>query len=141
MEGRHCALCEADVTLPDAVIVERTDHWLVYVHPRYPTPGQVWVQTTEHVEGSWAMNPGQAASFGDVLQRAARAVRIGHRAERVYLVSFGENHQHFHAMLIARRLEDASNRGLALVAQNLVETGEEDLPGASEAAAALRACL
>jgi diadenosine tetraphosphate (Ap4A) HIT family hydrolase len=128
LDDGDCKLCRDLRTLPSAFVVLETDDWIVFVNQDYLRPGCVWVQAKEHVEGLWAMTDDQAATFGVVTRATSVAMRAAFDAQKIYLVSFGENHPHFHALLIARTNEhvDAADRGLSLVGAYLASKGAAD---------------
>ena len=135
----ECGLCAQLHELPTDAVVLRTGDWAVYVNPSYPGQECVWVQAVSHVEGPWALSDAQAGSFGVVMRAAATGLREARGAERVYVISMGENHQHFHALLIARRADiSPEGRGLTLVGTILGAKGAPDRVAAAAMAADIR---
>lgn len=137
----ECSLCEVVDRLPDSLILASDAAWITYVHPSLADAGCVWVQTRQHVHGIWSMNEEQSSTMGTVMARAAEALRRSRGAERVYMVSFGENHPHMHALLVARPPGEGhgSLRGTALVETVLRQMGESSLDRAAQMAAEIRA--
>jgi diadenosine tetraphosphate (Ap4A) HIT family hydrolase len=141
MERVHkCALCRAVEQLPAETVVAAGDEWLTYVHPDLAQENCLWVQTRQHVEGLWSMTESQAASMGPTVSRAAQALRRARSAERVYVVSFGENHPHIHALVIARPPANRATepRGTDLVAAVMSGFGHTDAAAAGRIAGSLR---
>jgi diadenosine tetraphosphate (Ap4A) HIT family hydrolase len=137
-----CALCADLEVLPAGAVVIDEPEWVVFVHPSYRRDGCLWVQAREHVEGLWSLTDAQAASFAEVARSSAAALRSAAAAPRVYVVSFGENFPHFHALLIARGDDvPPSDRGLELVGSHLRSKDDRDDAAAIVKAAALRAHL
>lgn len=141
-DAGECGLCAQLHDLPGEAVVLQTGDWAVYVNPSYPGQECVWVQAVSHVEGPWALSDAQADSFGPVVRAAATGLREARGAERIYVVSFGENHQHFHALVIARRADiGAQGRGLSLVGAILGSKGTPNVSAAAAMAADIRSHL
>jgi diadenosine tetraphosphate (Ap4A) HIT family hydrolase len=139
-EDGTCTLCRVVDSLPDSLVLASDGNWITYLHPSIPEPNCLWVQTRRHVEGVWSIEEAEAAAMGAAIRRAADALRRTRATERVYLISFGENHLHMHALVLRRPPGQgaAGLRGTALVDSVLSCMGEVDLEEAERVAAELR---
>jgi diadenosine tetraphosphate (Ap4A) HIT family hydrolase len=115
--GDSCHLCQdmPDPTSP--LVVLDTSDWSVFVREDSRL-GCVWLQAKEHVEGLWAMTEQQVATLGSVMRATSAAMCAALNAEKIYLISLGERHAHFHALLIARTGTD-EEKAIPLVALHL----------------------
>lgn len=93
-----CTLEDAD----PAAVVYRDDRWACEVANGYEVPGWYFLRLRRHSEGWDGLTPEEAADFGIVSQRIARAIQEATGAPTVYFMSFGENYPHFHFLVIAR---------------------------------------
>jgi diadenosine tetraphosphate (Ap4A) HIT family hydrolase len=132
-----CELCRRVREGDPSLTVIDTPVWRVFLNEQFPAPGLVWVCAKEHVEGLWALTDEQAASWAVVLRQTAQAMRAALAAERVYVAHFGENHPHFHAVLLNRSAgqESPAEKGVSLLAATLAA---KSAPDAADAAAAAR---
>ncbi|HXP58638.1 MAG TPA: hypothetical protein VN847_27005 [Streptosporangiaceae bacterium] len=93
-----CAMEDAD----DAVVVARDDLWACEVVPGYEVPGWFVLRTRRHAIGLPGLTPEELASFGPRARDAVAAVTEATGAPATYLMSFGENYRHYHALIAAR---------------------------------------
>ncbi|MDR0359568.1 MAG: hypothetical protein LBJ87_08920 [bacterium] len=98
----ECRICGYERQPPPGGWFFQTDHWSVGRHPTMQVPGWVACQLRRHAAGLADMTAEELASMGPTLALAARAIQDQTDAERVYFVSFGENHPHVHVVLIPR---------------------------------------
>lgn len=109
-----CALEDADA---DAIVL-RDETWSCEIPPGLEAPGWFFLRLRRHAEGWAGLTPGEAAGFGAVSQRVDAAIRAATGVEKVYFMNFGENHPHFHYLVIARPLDlEPAARGAAIVSQ------------------------
>lgn len=116
MSISNCSMCGvlADAAPPEVVV--KSPLWTAGVFR--DVPGWIVVRTTEHVEAVWDLSDDHAATLGELVVALSRAVRAACAAERVYLASFGENHAHFHLLVVPRSAGVAVvDRGAALLAR------------------------
>ncbi len=73
--------------------------------------GTLFIESRRHFLDFSQMNPEEAASLGQLLQRIYHELKELTRAERIYQLSTMEGVPHFHAWLVPRRQSDAE-RGL-----------------------------
>jgi diadenosine tetraphosphate (Ap4A) HIT family hydrolase len=93
-----CAMEDAD----DAVVVARDDLWACEVVPGYEVPGWFVLRTRRHAIGLPGLTLEELASFGPRARDAIAAVTEATGAPATYLMSFGENYRHYHALIAAR---------------------------------------
>lgn len=118
-----CELCRFEDSAegePPGGWVARGPRWAVRVPHDLPYPGWLVVQARRHVESIADLDPQEAATFGPTVVTTSRAITEVTGAERVYLLVFGENQRHFHALLAARTPEiPQTERGPALIVKRL----------------------
>ena len=97
-----CAMCVlvGDEPAGGWVLVEQ--EWAACVMPGFEVPGWLVVIALRHVESLADLDDEQQRSLGLVLARLSGGIRSVLGAEKVYLLSFGENHPHLHLMLMSR---------------------------------------
>ena len=112
-----CIPCALEDAAAESIVL-RDETWSVEIPPGLEAPGWYFLRLRRHAEGWNGLTPEEAAGFGAVSQRLEAAIRSATGVEKVYFMSFGENHPHFHYLVIARPLElDATARGAAIVAR------------------------
>ncbi|GLI26939.1 hypothetical protein ARHIZOSPH14_11810 [Agromyces rhizosphaerae] len=111
-----CLPCELEHADASA-IVYRDERWACEVAEGYDVPGWFVLRLRRHAEGWGGLSATDAAEFGVVSQRIATAVQEATGAPNVYFLSFGENHRHFHFLVIARPADlDPTLTGAAILA-------------------------
>lgn len=100
--SEDCRICDYERQPPPGGWFFQTEHWSVGRHPTMQVPGWVACQLRRHAPGLADMTAEELASMGPTLATVARAITEHTDAERVYFVSFGENHRHVHVVLIPR---------------------------------------
>ena len=93
-----CAMEDAD----DAVVVARDDLWALEIVPGYEVPGWFVLRSRRHALGLPGLTPEELATFGPRARDAVAAVTEVTGAPATYLMTFGENYRHFHALIPAR---------------------------------------
>ncbi|MGI5129915.1 hypothetical protein ACQEVB_24155 [Pseudonocardia sp. CA-107938] len=96
-----CLPCSLETADP-ATVVFCDELWSCEIFPGYEVPGWFVLRARRHVVGTDGLDDDEAATYGVRLRDLTRAVRTGVGAERVYAVVFGEQHPHFHTLVIAR---------------------------------------
>lgn len=115
------------------------EHWSVGVYPTFEVPGWVVVQLRRHALGLDEMTADELTSLGPMLARVTRAIVAETKAERVYLLSFGEAVRHVHVLLMPRGpAVPSEHRGAALYANSKLYG---DTVAAAETSARLCAIL
>ena len=101
MTDDTCLICSMEDT-PDDSRVFVDEHWAAEVPPGYEVPGWFFLRVRRHAEKITGLNADEAAGFGRHAQDLIAAVERATGAPCVYLLSFGENHLHFHVLIVAR---------------------------------------
>jgi diadenosine tetraphosphate (Ap4A) HIT family hydrolase len=86
----------------DVVVVARDDLWACEIVPGYEVPGWFVLRTRRHAIGLPGLTPEELAAFGPRARDAIAAVTEATGAPATYLMSFGENYRHYHALIAAR---------------------------------------
>ena len=97
-----CRICEYEREPPPGGWFFQTEHWSVGRHQTMEVPGWVVCQLRRHAPGLVDMTAAELSSMGPTLAAVAQVITAETDAERVYFVSFGENHRHVHVVLIPR---------------------------------------
>lgn len=100
-EHPDCKICLMEESDP-ASRVFSDDLWAAEVPAGAEVPGWFFLRTRRHAEAITGLNDAELASFGTHAQDMVAAVERATEAPRVYMMAFGENHQHFHLMITAR---------------------------------------
>lgn len=101
MPGSECLICsmeEAD----SASRVFLDELWAAEVAPGYEVPGWFFLRVRRHAEKLTGLDDAETATFGRRAHDLISAVEHVTGAPAVYLLSFGENYPHFHALVAAR---------------------------------------
>ena len=115
MPDHDCLICSMEDTDPDTRIF-RDDLWAAEVAPGYEVPGWFFLRTRRHAEALTGLDDGEAETLGVRARDLTRAVEKATGAPAVYLLHFGENYRHFHALIIARAQDvPVALRGAAIV--------------------------
>ena len=101
-EEKTCQICQWERQPPLQGWVLQNRHWSVGVYPARQVPGWVVMQLRRHATSVADMTADELTSMGPTLAMVTRAIQSQTDAERVYFVSFGENHHHVHVLLIPR---------------------------------------
>ena len=99
--GDDCLICAMEDAADD-VVVARDDLWACEIVPGYEVPGWFVLRTRRHAIGLPGLTPEELASFGPRARDAVAAVTEATGAPATYLMSFGENYRHYHALIAAR---------------------------------------
>jgi diadenosine tetraphosphate (Ap4A) HIT family hydrolase len=104
-----CIICrgaEADHEL-DRIQVWENEFWRLTISLVSETPGFSYLEPKRHIPYIADLDGPEAASFGEVMARAARALREETGTELVYVYIFGDGVPHLHAHLAPHRKGDA----------------------------------
>ena len=135
MPDRECLICSMEEADP-ASRVFLDELWAAEVAPGYEVPGWFFLRARRHAERLTGLDEAETATFGRHAHDLVRAVERVTGAPAVYLLSFGENYRHFHALVAARGDQvPPESRGWALL--RLLATGR-DIPAARARAGEVR---
>ena len=110
-----CAPCALEAASAESIVF-RDDTWAIEIPTGYEAPGWYFLRLRRHAEGWSGLTPDEAAGFGAISQRIEGAIREATGTSKVYFMTFGENHPHFHFLVIAKPLDlDPQFRGAAIV--------------------------
>jgi diadenosine tetraphosphate (Ap4A) HIT family hydrolase len=93
-----CSVCLASSELSS--VVYDTELWIATL--ALGIPGVVTLQTRRHSEGVWSLEPREGACLGNALVALSQALRTACHAQRVWILSFGEQVLHAHFLLVPR---------------------------------------
>jgi diadenosine tetraphosphate (Ap4A) HIT family hydrolase len=96
-----CAICKFATGAAGTVLYE-DDHWAVGVLDGIEAPGWTVVALRRHAFGITGASVAEAETMGPLLRRVTEAIESATGAERVYIAAYGENHAHWHLLLIPR---------------------------------------
>lgn len=132
MTDRDCLICSMEDSDPSSRVF-LDELWAAEVAPGYEVPGWFFLRARRHAEKLTGLDDTEVATFGRHAHDLVTAVERATGAPAVYLLSFGENHRHFHA-LVAARGEDVPStlRGGALL--QLLADGRDPAAAVSLAA-------
>ena len=101
MSERDCLICSMeDVDASSRVFADQ--YWAGEVAPGYEVPGWFFLRARRHAEKLTGLNEPEVAGLGRHAHDLVSAVERVTGAPAVYLLSFGENYLHFHALVCAR---------------------------------------
>ncbi len=107
-----CALEQA----PNESIVLRDDTWSCEIPTGLEAPGWYFLRLRRHAEGWAELSADEAGGFGETARRVEAAIMVATGTEKVYFMSFGEHHPHFHYLVIARPLDlEPAARGASII--------------------------
>ncbi|MFJ7300236.1 hypothetical protein [Streptomyces sp. NPDC099088] len=104
-----CFMCGLERT-EDSAVVFRDPLWSGQVVPGYDVPGWFVLRLRRHAERITGLDDAELASFGRRARDLVGAVTEATGAPATYLMVFGENHPHFHALITARDAHVPSDR-------------------------------
>lgn len=96
-----CLLCDLETAAPDAVVF-RDERWAAEVAPGYEVPGWFFLRVRRHAELLAGLDDAELSAFGHRARDLVAAVTEATGAPATYLLHFGENYRHFHALVAAR---------------------------------------
>lgn len=111
-----CLICSMEHA-PPAARVFQDEHWAAEVVPGYDVPGWFVLRARRHAELLTGLYVGELASFGTRARDLTDAVQQATGAPAVYLMAFGENYRHFHALIAARGAEVPPERRAGAILQ------------------------
>jgi diadenosine tetraphosphate (Ap4A) HIT family hydrolase len=106
-----CLLCEMEQVTPGAVVF-RDELWAAEVAPGYEVPGWFFLRVRRHAELLTGLDDAELSALGRRARDLVAAVAEATGAPATYLLHFGENYRHFHALVVARGADiPAAQRG------------------------------
>lgn len=96
-----CLLCAME-DAPEAATVFRDDLWAAEVVPGYDVPGWFVLRVRRHAELLAGLSDPELDALGRRARDLTSAIQAVTGAPAVYLMTFGENYRHFHALIAAR---------------------------------------
>src|SRR5262245_19992628 len=96
-----CLMCDLEQGDGDATVF-RDEHWAAQIVAGYDVPGWFILRARRHAERITGLVPAELASFAQRAQDLVAAVSEVTAAPATYLMVFGENYPHFHALIAAR---------------------------------------
>jgi diadenosine tetraphosphate (Ap4A) HIT family hydrolase len=97
----YCLLCDMEQAAPDAVVF-RDELWAAEVAPGYEVPGWFFLRVRRHAELLTGLDDAELTALGHRARGLVAAVTEATGAPATYLLHFGENYRHFHALVAAR---------------------------------------
>jgi diadenosine tetraphosphate (Ap4A) HIT family hydrolase len=112
----RCQVCDLRKAIPSESLVHADDVWTANLV--LDVPGWIMVSTNRHSgDWLWGLSDDEAATLGPLVRQLSAAAKAEADVERVYLMGFGEQWQHFHFMLLSRRVSTpAEFRGPGILA-------------------------
>jgi diadenosine tetraphosphate (Ap4A) HIT family hydrolase len=123
-----CLLCEME-QVPAEGIVFRDELWAAEVPPGYEVPGWFFLRARRHAELLTGLDDAELATLGRRARDLVAAVTAVTGAPATYLLIFGENYRHFHALIAARGADIPADRR----AGNILLLRQESLDPAAAA--------
>lgn len=96
-----CLLCDMEQAAPGAVVF-RDELWAAEVAPGYEVPGWFFFRVRRHAELLTGLDDTELTALGHRARDLVAAVTEATGAPATYLLHFGENYRHFHALIAAR---------------------------------------
>jgi diadenosine tetraphosphate (Ap4A) HIT family hydrolase len=101
MPDSECLICSMEGADP-ASRVFLDELWAAEVAPGYEVPGWFFLRSRRHAEKLTGLDEAETATFGRHAHDLISALEQVTGAPAVYMLSFGENYRHFHALIAAR---------------------------------------
>lgn len=128
----RCQVCDLRKAIPGESLIHVDDVWTASLV--LDVPGWIMVSANRHSgDWLWGLSDDEAATLGPLVRRLSAAAKAEADVERVYLVGFGEQWQHFHFMLLSRRAStpaDFMGAGILAHAAELADRDEAFRTGA-----------
>jgi diadenosine tetraphosphate (Ap4A) HIT family hydrolase len=124
--SQDCAICDLRVASAGDSLLFASELWTATL--AWDVPGWIMVILNRHShDWLWGLSEQEAVALGPLMQRLSAAAKDAADAERVYLMGFGEQWQHFHFMLLSRPAtasQQLRGPGLLEMAPQLADRGE-----------------
>jgi diadenosine tetraphosphate (Ap4A) HIT family hydrolase len=114
----HLPQHDGEEAVPPGGYIYEDEHWMVCHAPEKLGPlGTLFIESKRHFLDYAEMTDEESASFGTVMRKIYRALKLHTGAERVYQVTLMEGVPHFHSWLVPHRKED-TERGMKFLARD-----------------------
>jgi diadenosine tetraphosphate (Ap4A) HIT family hydrolase len=104
-----CVICDLE-QVDEVAIVFRDELWACEVLQGFDVPGWYVLRARRHAETLTELADIELVSFGVRARNMVAAVAEVTGAPATYILVFGENHRHFHALIAARAEHVPENR-------------------------------
>ena len=131
-----CLLCTLDEADED-VAVFRDELWAAGIVPGYEVPGWYILRVRRHAERITGLDNDELSTFSYRARDLVAAVTEVTGAEATYLLVFGENYPHFHALITPRAAHVPAGRRAGDILKLRLE--HSDPAGARQLLPAVRA--
>ncbi len=101
MSDQTCLLCGMEDT-DGSTAVFRDPLWAAEILPGYEVPGWVVLRVRRHAERITGLDDAELSTFARRARDLVAAVTAVTGAPTTYLLVFGENYPHFHALITPR---------------------------------------
>ena len=101
MSDNECLICSMEGA-DTASRVFLDELWAAEVAPGYEVPGWFFLRVRRHAELLTALDDAELSALGHRARDLVAAVTEATGAPATYLLHFGENYRHFHALVAAR---------------------------------------
>ncbi len=101
MTATECLMCRME-DIDDSAIVFRDELWAAEVVPAFAVPGWYILRARRHAERITGLDDDELNSLARRARDLVAAVTEVTGAPATYLLVFGENYPHFHAVVTAR---------------------------------------
>jgi diadenosine tetraphosphate (Ap4A) HIT family hydrolase len=110
----------------DSSVVFRDEMWAAQIAPGLEVPGWIVLRARRHVERLTGLNNAESDSFGRRARDLAAALTEVTGAPATYLMTFCENHAHFHALITARGAAIPAKRRSAEILKLVAEQADPE---------------
>jgi diadenosine tetraphosphate (Ap4A) HIT family hydrolase len=97
-----CLMCRLEEDGQTNSVVFSDPLWAAQIVPGYDVPGWFILRARRHAELLTGLDEAELATFAQRARNLITAVREATGAPATYLLTFGENYKHFHALIAAR---------------------------------------
>jgi diadenosine tetraphosphate (Ap4A) HIT family hydrolase len=108
-EHDQCLLCAAE-DVDEGSVIFRDDLWAAELIAGYDVPGWVILRARRHAERITGLDHGELDTLGHRARDLVAAVSQVAGAPATYLLVFGENYPHFHALIAPRGADVPAER-------------------------------
>lgn len=98
----ECLMCRLEDDGSQDAVVFSDPLWAAQIVPGYDVPGWFILRARRHAELITGLDEAELATFGVRARNLVAAVGQATGAPATYLLTFGENYKHFHALIAAR---------------------------------------
>ncbi|MFI8420445.1 hypothetical protein [Streptomyces sp. NPDC085479] len=124
-DAADCRMCGLERN-EDANVVFRDPLWSGDSVPGYDVPGWFVLRVRRHAERITGLDEAELATFARRARDLVAAVTEATGAPATYLMVFGENHPHFHALVTARGEDVPADRRSGNILRLLAERADPE---------------